>query len=84
MNAFSHISSIISWKEKMCMENDFNNFFEVVGGQLKSRVLKKSFKRFLKKCDVSFLPYKADSDLKAKSANRAPFEASDCQNTTNM
>ena len=34
----AHLSSIISWKEKMCMENDFNNFFEVVGGQLKSRV----------------------------------------------
>ena len=48
----SHLSWVISQKEKMCMENDFNNFFQVVSGQLKSRVLKKSFEGFLKKCDL--------------------------------
>ena len=34
----SHLSLVISWKEKMCLENDFTNFFKVLSGQLKSRV----------------------------------------------
>ena len=31
-----------------------------------------------------FLPYKAEADLKAKSLNKVPFKASDCQNGTKM
>ena len=31
-----------------------------------------------------FLLYKAESDLKEKSVNKVPFEASYCQNDTNM
>ena len=34
----THLSSTVSWKEKMCMENDFSNFFKVLSEQLKSRV----------------------------------------------
>ena len=55
--AMAHLSLVISWKEKMCMENDFNNFFKVVSGQLKSRILKKSFERFLKNWDLKFFNY---------------------------
>ena len=60
------LSWVISWKEKMCMENDFNNFFEVASGQLKSRVCKKSFKRFLKKCDLKFFTYKSQVRFEGK------------------
>ena len=33
---------------------------------------------------LSFLPFKAESDLRAKSLNKACFKASDCKNATNM
>ena len=40
--------------------------------------------RFWKNEIWSFLPYRAESDLRAKSLNKVPFKASDCQNATNM
>ena len=36
--SYSHLFSVISRKEKMSVENDFTNFFQVLSGQLKSRV----------------------------------------------
>ena len=34
----THLPLLISWKEKMCLGNDSNNFFELLRGQLKSRI----------------------------------------------
>ena len=34
----AHLSPVISQKEKMSLGNEFTNFFEVLSGQLKSRV----------------------------------------------
>ena len=46
---------------------------------------KKNLSRdFWKNAIWSLLPYKAESDLKEKSVNKVPFEASYCQNDTNM
>ena len=39
---------------------------------------------FWKNAIWSFLPYKAESELRAESLNKAPFKASDFQNATNM
>ena len=49
--------------------------FKVLSGQLKSRVKKKSFEGFLKNAVWSYLPYIAESDLKAKLLKRASFKA---------
>ena len=51
--------------------------------------LNPEFKKFLsspfwKNAIWSLLPYKAKSDLRAKSLNKVPFKASDCQNGTKM
>ena len=32
----------------------------------------------------NLLSYKTESDMRAKSVNRAPFKATDCQNATKM
>ena len=46
---------------------------------------KKNLSRdFWKNAIWSFLLFKAESDLKEKSVNKVPFEASYCQNDTNM
>ena len=46
---------------------------------------KKNLSRaFWKNAIWSFLPYKAESELRAESLSKAPFKASDCQNGTNV
>ena len=68
----------------MFLGNDFTNFFIVLSGQLKFRISKKSVEPFLKKCNLKFLLNKAKSDLRAKSLNKALFEATHCQNVTKL
>ena len=68
----------------MSLGNNFTNFFIVLSGQLKSRILKRSVEPFLKKCNLKFLLNKAKSDLRAKSLNKASFKATHCQNAINM
>ena len=45
----SHLSWIISQKEKTCMEDDFNNFFEVVSGQLKNPQFERIFREIFER-----------------------------------
>ena len=51
-----HLSFVISWKEKMCLENDFTNFFQVLSGQLNPEFKKILASRFWKNEIWSFLP----------------------------
>ena len=47
--------------------------------------LKKFWREIFEKMQfVVFLPYKAESDLRAKSLNKEPFKVSDFQNATIM
>ena len=68
----------------MCMENDINKFFKCLVDNLNPEFEKNLWRDFWKNAIWRFLPYKAESDLKAKSLNRAPLKATDYQNATNM
>ena len=68
----------------MCMENDFTNFFKCLVDNLNPEFEKNLWRDFWKNAIWRFLPNKAESDLRAKSLNKAPFKATDYQNATNM
>lgn len=56
----------------------------MLSGQLNPELEKILARDFSRNAISSFLPYKSESDLRAKSLNKAPFEVSDCQNATIM
>ena len=59
-------------------------FFKCLVNNLNPEFEKNLWRDFFKNAILRFLPYKAKSDLRAKSLNRAPFKATDYQNATNM
>ena len=53
----SLLFTAVSGKLKVCLTNDFSNFFSLVSGQFKSRKRKKSFEHLLRKSDLKFPTY---------------------------
>ena len=63
-----------SRKEQKCMENDINNIFKCLADNLNPEFERNMVSCFWKNAIWRFLPYKAESDLNAKS------KATDYQN----
>ena len=71
-------------KKKCAWEMTLITFFKCYVSNLNPEFEKILSRDFWKNVIWSFLPYKAESDLRAKSLNKVPFKAPDCQNATNM
>ena len=71
-------------KKKCAWKMTGTTFFKCLVDNLNPEFKENLWRDFWKNAILRFLPYKAKSDLRAKSPNRAPFKASDYQNATNM
>ena len=71
-------------KKKCAWEMTLLTFFKWYLNNLNLEFEKILLSHFWKNEIWSFLPYRAESDFRAKSLNKGPFKASDCQNATNM
>ena len=71
-------------KKKCAWKMILTTFFKCWVVNLNPEFKKNLWRDFWKNAIWRFLPYKAESDLRAKSLSRAPFKATNYQNATNM
>ena len=71
-------------KKKCAWKMTLITFLKCLLVNLNPEFKKNLWRDFWKNTILRFLPYKAESDLRAKSLSRAPFKATIYQNATNM